>query len=608
MSVGESLGVHRPRNVDWKRAAAIVYGDLGTSKTYVIGLAFVAACYSSLPLILAVCALTALVAVNYVVICKHFPDGGGVYSAARDQSRTLAVIGALLLVLNLTVTACLSGWTAICYLGTPPQFMILATLMVMAGVGVVNWYGPRHSGSLAAFLAIPTVIVVVVLIVLSLPHLTTEHLQPPLGSFGKNWMAFVGVILALSGIETVANLTGVMKLDEGASADHPKISRTIRWTIWPVVIEVVLGTALLGWAMLSLPSNLSDQIISRKEDMLRFLAEQYGSRTALGPVFGQTFGWVAGIVFALLLISAVNTAVVALIGLMYMMARDGEMPKPFTRLNSHGVPRLPLIIATILPMIVVALIADFESLANLYAIGVVGAIAVNVGSCSFNKKLDLNWRERSLMFVTFLVLLAVELTVAKTKHDALFFACVILALGMGLRTYTQRRAGWRSIMVPTEVAASVETTTLEKLQARTEPAQRILVAARGLTPVLRFALEEARLRGAALYVLYVKELAVSLPGVLTTSTPARWQDDPEAAAIMYGISNLAKPLNVAVVPVYAISGDPPAIITDLSATLGIDLLVLGASRRRFLAQWLKGDVISRIAGNLPENIDLVIHG
>src|ERR1041384_5839471 len=80
-----SAGVHRPRNVDWKRAAALLYGDWGTSKCYVIGLAFVAAGFSSLPIILAVCAVTALVGINYIVICRHFPDGGGVYSAARSQ-------------------------------------------------------------------------------------------------------------------------------------------------------------------------------------------------------------------------------------------------------------------------------------------------------------------------------------------------------------------------------------------------------------------------------------------------------------------------------------------------------------------------------------------
>ena len=110
--LAETAAAHRPRNVDWKRAAALLYGDWGTSKAYVIGLAFVAAGFASLPIILAVCALTGLVGINYAVICRHFPDGGGVYSAARSQGRLLAVVGALLLVADLTVTAALSGWSA----------------------------------------------------------------------------------------------------------------------------------------------------------------------------------------------------------------------------------------------------------------------------------------------------------------------------------------------------------------------------------------------------------------------------------------------------------------------------------------------------------------
>src|SRR5262249_52107093 len=108
--LGQAAGVHRPRNLDWKRAAALLYGDWGTSKAYVIGLAFLAGGYSSLPIILAVCVLTGLVGINYAVICRYFPDGGGVYSAARSQGRLLAVVGALLLIADLTVTAALSGW------------------------------------------------------------------------------------------------------------------------------------------------------------------------------------------------------------------------------------------------------------------------------------------------------------------------------------------------------------------------------------------------------------------------------------------------------------------------------------------------------------------
>src|SRR5438067_315704 len=121
--LGQTGTVHRPRNLDWKRAAALLYGDLGTSKAYVIGLAFVAAGFSSMPIILAVCALTALVSYNYLIVCKHYPDGGGVYSAARTQSRLLAVTGALLLVADLTVTSAISSWSAMSYLGIPKAYV-----------------------------------------------------------------------------------------------------------------------------------------------------------------------------------------------------------------------------------------------------------------------------------------------------------------------------------------------------------------------------------------------------------------------------------------------------------------------------------------------------
>src|SRR5256886_2693948 len=117
-----------------------------------IGLAFVAAGFSSLPIILAVCALTGLVGVNYIVICRHFPDGGGVYSAAREQSRLLAVVGALLLVANLTVTAALSGWAALTYVTSGAEHITwikflhdhiaLATTAVLLFIGAIHYFGP----------------------------------------------------------------------------------------------------------------------------------------------------------------------------------------------------------------------------------------------------------------------------------------------------------------------------------------------------------------------------------------------------------------------------------------------------------------------------------
>src|ERR1051325_1930314 len=168
----DPTAVHRPRNVDWKRAAALLYGDWGTSKAYVIGLAFVAAGFASGPIILAVCLLTAVVAYNYIIVCAHFPDGGGVYFAAGQQSRFLASTGALLLVANFIVTAALSGWAAVSYFGVPPQYARVATMGLVVVVGVINYFGPRHSGSVSIYLAVPAVLTVLMIIGLSSGYLT----------------------------------------------------------------------------------------------------------------------------------------------------------------------------------------------------------------------------------------------------------------------------------------------------------------------------------------------------------------------------------------------------------------------------------------------------
>jgi amino acid transporter/nucleotide-binding universal stress UspA family protein len=602
----DSITLHRPRNVDWKRAAALIYGDLGTSKAYVIGLAFLAAGYASIPIILAVCGLTALVCWNYVIVCKHFPEGGGVYSAARTQSRLLAVTGALLLVADLTVTSAMSAWTAMSYFGVPQAYVGWSAIGLILLFGAMNAFGPKHSGTLAVTLAFPMVVVVGAIILLSIPHLSLANLKPPSAGFSKTWVSFVGVILALSGVETIANLTGVLKLDPGSTVDKPKVVREAAKSILPVGVEVVLGTALLGWAMLSLP-GAPDIPKDRCQDMLRYLAEEYG-HLAFGVHFSQIFGIVVGMVVGLLLLGAVNTSVVALIGLIYIMARDGEMPKFFTKLNHHGVPYWPMVVATVLPMVVVFFSNGMQSLANLYAIGVVGAITVNLGSCSFNKKLDMALWERVVMAATFVVLSAVEVTIAKTKPDALFFAICILGSGLALRAYAQKRAGLQTLTVTKEIAAAVSAEAFTDIKINLDQNTTILVAARGVTPVLRFAMEEAKLRQAMLYVLYVRELAVALPAPIELAETSKWQNYPQAAQIMYGMLELGRQNQVTVVPLYTLSDDPAATILDLSATLGVDMLILGAAHRHTLASILKGNVVSEVARNLPDSIQLVIHG
>src|SRR5437764_8839994 len=113
------LASERPRNVGWLQAAGLLFGDWGTSRLYVLGLALFFAGRTSFWLILMMSLLILGVAWAYTQICRIYPDGGGVYTAAKKVSRTLAVIGALLLFADYTVTASLSALDAFHYFGLP---------------------------------------------------------------------------------------------------------------------------------------------------------------------------------------------------------------------------------------------------------------------------------------------------------------------------------------------------------------------------------------------------------------------------------------------------------------------------------------------------------
>src|SRR5436309_8836462 len=243
-----STTTRRPPNVDAKRAAAILYGDCGTSKAYVIGLAFAVAGYSSFWLIAAMCLLTALVGLNYIVICRLYPDGGGVYASVRHRSEVISIVGAFPLIADYLVTAAISALSAFQYLGVPhPEKFAAMSILI---IGLLNLLGPKQTGGLAFLISVPTALVVVILGLFCLPHLgeAFAHLQPLHGTFGQNWAAFVGIVLALSGVEAIANATGVMKLDPGSTEAQPSVIKTSTPAILIVMIEVCLFTALFGLA------------------------------------------------------------------------------------------------------------------------------------------------------------------------------------------------------------------------------------------------------------------------------------------------------------------------------------------------------------------------
>ncbi len=569
--------IDRPRDLPWYKAGAMLYGDWGTSKAYVLGIAFALAGHASWFFLGLMSVLTALVGIAYMVICRIYPDGGGVYSSVKHRSQSLAVIGALLLFADYLITACISALDAFHYLGfSQPELWAMLSIIL---IGAINWVGPsKASATLAVFFGLFASAAAGVLLLFTLPHLGHVELAWPRGSLGQNWSSFVGIILALSGVEAIANMTGIMK---------EPVRKTARKAIIPVILEVSIVTFLLGIAMNAIP-GLTDHA----EDMLRVIGTHY---------IGDWYGGVISITFALLLLSAANTAVSGLVSIQFSMAKDRELPAVFTRLNRFGMPAVPLALAAFVPVLILAFEHDLVRLAALYAIGVVGAITLNLGSCGTNPDVSIGRRERFLLCGLAAVLLVVEVTIAFEKHHALLFAMSVLGIGMGLRQAAKVVA---PAPIP-EVLASMNVLTVAEAK-EIIPLYRSssLVALKGLN---HFLLEEAALRVKAkgensVYLIFVEET----PGA--RELPVELEPSLGSLELLRDAVQEMEKKGVTGLPIWRMGEDAGKLIASAANELDVKTVMIGTTRRGALTRLLRGDVLRTLSNNLSRDCHLIISG
>jgi hypothetical protein len=426
-------------------------------------------------------------------------------------------------------------------------------------------------------------------------HALPSRIAPLNHSFGHIWIAFVSIVLALSGVEAIANATGVMKLDPGSTAEQPSVRKTSTPAILWVMIEVCVFTALLGLAMHALGGlQVANGDVNApgaegvRDYMLRYMGEVF---------IGHAFGVIVSIVFALLLLSAANTAIVDLITIQFLMARDRELPRIFQRLNKWGVPAAGMLLATVVPVLLVLVVKDMAGLADLYAVGVVGAIATNLGATATDRKLSLKRWERGLMFATFIVMAAIELSLLVDKPNARYFAVTILACGLVLRGLVHERRARKGASIVSPIA-STDATEIGGVSFGDEP---MLCAVRAKGRTLDFALREARETGRRLYLLFVREQRF----VTEEDRTRKWQQDSDARDIF----TYAKQQGNGSAPLccYAVSDSAAETIVDVASTLGASRLILGAPRRHALISMLRGDIIREVSTLLPEEIDLLVY-
>ena len=426
-------------------------------------------------------------------------------------------------------------------------------------------------------IAVAAVLAVLGLFVSTIPSLAHVQVQAPTGSFINNWASFVGIVLALSGVEAVSNMTGIMV---------EPVDRTSRRTIWPVLLEVSLITFLLGLAMNSIPG-----LGNHTEDMLRALAEHY-----IGPWYGNLIS----IIFGFLLLSAINTAVGGLVNIMFVMAKDGELPPAFAKLNKFGMPSIALAVATAVPALVLIIEHDLVKLAALYAIGVVGAITINLGSCATNFKILLKTWERALLFFSTVILFFVEITIAYEKRSALIFATTVLIVGFSLRFMAKHFATPASFFIPDiNVLTVSEAKSLASLYHGSS-----LVALRAINPVL---LDEAALRVKArgensVYLSYVEPM----PDL--TELPEEIEPSKESVDLLAHAQNEMEKRGITAVPIWQAGEDAGKLIAMAANELNVETVFIGATKRSALMKLMRQNVLQSLARRLEPKRHLLICG
>jgi hypothetical protein len=278
------------------------------------------------------------------------------------------------------------------------------------------------------------------------------------------------------------------------------------------------------------------------------------------------------------------------------MSVDGELPVGLRKLNKYGVPIYPLIISTLLPIIVLTLVHDVITLSALYAIGVVGAIMINVGSTGTDRSIKLPIWTRAFMIFSTVALFLIEATIVVEKSKAVLFALSVLFIGLGAREIARRRKIVTAPPIPVAVS-SIGTIPRTEVISFTS---RMLVAVRGGgQKLLRQACEDAKLKNAFLFILNIKEIAVtgSLPEHIAAETFVNndWMGE---ICNEYGI-----PFKV----ISVLSNEVGYTIAEHAATLAVDRLILGATQRSLVDKALRGDVIRTVSELLPEEIQLLIY-
>src|SRR6266699_1995147 len=359
---------------------AVVFADIGTSIYYVPGILYgtvgkLAGFFVFLTMVVFI-----LLTFKYVEVTYRFPQGGGVVTVAtRALNHWFGALGGMFILVDYFLTAAISCLSGLLYLsvvlpaiGPQTTFLGLSitlwiTLVILVLLGVLNWIGVSASakvsmvGAVIAFFS-DLAILVTIFTHISFPQFLA--LFPQMFS-GKTLtlvtllVGYAGSFLAFSGLESISQLSPVMKLPRRVVG---------RIALFLVILTVGLTSPLLTMlSTLLLPKAAADPVLSSQ--IISLLAGRWGG------VFLQIE---VAISASALLVFASNTAIIGSYHVFLALSRMEFFPEFILKRNKlRGTPHNSIALATFVPILVLVLVrGNINLLGDMYAFGLLGAFSL----------------------------------------------------------------------------------------------------------------------------------------------------------------------------------------------------------------------------------------
>jgi amino acid transporter len=359
---------------------AVVFADIGTSIYYVPGILYGTVGKLAGFFVFLTITVFILLTLKYVEVTYRFPQGGGVVTvAAKALNRWFGALGGMFILVDYFLTAAISCLSGMLYLslvvpaiGPQATFLGLSitlwiTLVVLVLLGILNWVGVSESAKVSMIGAIIAFLSDIAILVTVFTHISFSQFLGlfPLMFTGRALtpvtilVGFAGSFLAFSGLESISQLSPVMKLPRSV------VGKT---ALFLVILTVGLTSPLLTMlSTLLLPRAAADPVLSAQ--LISLLGGRWGG------AFLQTE---VAISASALLVFASNTAIIGSYHVFLALSRMEFFPEFILQRNKlRGTPHYSILLATLIPIVVLLLVrGNINVLGDMYAFGLLGAFAL----------------------------------------------------------------------------------------------------------------------------------------------------------------------------------------------------------------------------------------